>query len=667
MKKVDMADGQSEDIVDQNIQRMKELFPDVFSEGGVNFDVLRQILGDAGVVDEGEEKYGLNWHGKKKARQIALTPSLGTLLPCPEESVDWDNTQNIFIEGDNLEVLKLLQKSYANKVKMIYIDPPYNTGKEFIYPDRFQENLDTYLRYTGQVDDEGVKFSSNTEATGRKHTNWLSMMLPRLKLARNLLSDDGVIFISIDDNEQADLKKLCDEVFGGEQFVANLSVENNPKGRKNSRYISVSNDYCLIYAKNKEKSRFVENIPKNIADMKQDEDGNYVHASGKRVLVGENDFNSEVKSFSSEKHYSVYFRVEDKDMILKSEKDINEKDSDLISAGYVRYVSFSGEKFVENTYTKSKIVELYDSGALEFTDNKIFEKNFNSSIRMKSLLTNRSYQALVNGQKMDYKLDVKTTSAGTLLKSIFDTKEPIFSSPKSVGLLELLITLFEEKDFIILDFFCGSATAAHAAMKVNSSDGGSRRYIMTQLPEPCDETTEAYKLGYKTIADIAKDRIKLASKDLCKDGVANSFDSGFKVFKLSSSSVQVWSPDRENIEDSLLSSQNSLVEGRDEKDILYELLLKRGVDLAAPIESRIIGGKNIFSIGYGVLFACLDSSMVKDELECVAEAIIQWHGELSPSADTHVFFRDSAFEDDISKTNMVAILEQNGIAHVRSL
>jgi len=201
MKQVTPEEGQSANIIAENIDRLKELFPEAFTEGSVNFETLRQLLGDADSLDEGEEKYGLNWHGKKKARQIALTPSTGTLLPCPEESIDWDTTKNLFIEGDNLEVLKLLQKSYANKIKMIYIDPPYNTGKEFIYPDRFQENLDTYLKYTGQVDDEGMKFSSNTETSGRKHTNWLNMMYPRLKISKNLLTKDGVIFISIDDHE----------------------------------------------------------------------------------------------------------------------------------------------------------------------------------------------------------------------------------------------------------------------------------------------------------------------------------------------------------------------------------------------------------------------------------------------------------------------------------
>ena len=248
MEKMTKQDGGSLDIVNENLEALKTIFPEAFTENGVDFDVLRQLLGDE--LDEGEEKYGLNWNGKKKARQIALTPSTGTLRPCPEESVDWDTTQNLFIEGDNLEVLKLLQKSYAGKVKMIYIDPPYNTGKEFIYPDKFQDNLDTYLKYTGQKNDEGFKISSNTESSGRYHTNWLNMIFPRLKLARNLLAANGIIFISISDHEYSNLKNLCDEIFHEDNFIGCI-VWNSTKSVTNTALISVGHTYNLVYAKSK--------------------------------------------------------------------------------------------------------------------------------------------------------------------------------------------------------------------------------------------------------------------------------------------------------------------------------------------------------------------------------------------------------------------------------
>lgn len=249
MDKVTIKDGESANIVNENIEQLKKIFPEAFGEGGINFETLRQLLGDISVVDEGGEKYGLSWHGKKKARQIALTPSTGTLLPSPEESVDWDSTKNLFIDGDNLEVLKLLQKSYAGKIKMIYIDPPYNTGKEFIYPDKFQENLDTYLKYTGQIDDDGMKFSTNTETSGRKHASWLGMIYPRLKVARSLLKDNGIIFISIGDDEVHNLRKVCDEIFGEENFCAQF-VWNTEGNTDNQYAIKVNHEYIVSYYKN---------------------------------------------------------------------------------------------------------------------------------------------------------------------------------------------------------------------------------------------------------------------------------------------------------------------------------------------------------------------------------------------------------------------------------
>jgi adenine-specific DNA-methyltransferase len=249
MKHVTPEEGQSANIIVENIERLKELLPDAFTENGVNFETLRQLLGDVQVLDEGEEKYGLNWHGKKKARQIALSPSTGTLLPCPEESVNWDTTKNLFIEGDNLEVLKLLQKSYANQIKLIYIDPPYNKEKDFIYPDRFQDDLSTYLKYTGQVDDEGIKLSSNTETVGRKHTAWLNMMYPRLRLAKSLLTKDGAIFISIDENEILSLRAICNEIFGEENFVAQIVWQKSKKG--DSKLVAIVHEYILCYAKDK--------------------------------------------------------------------------------------------------------------------------------------------------------------------------------------------------------------------------------------------------------------------------------------------------------------------------------------------------------------------------------------------------------------------------------
>ena len=641
---VELEDGQSADIVSENIQRLKELFPDAFSENGVNFDTLRQLLGDESVLDEGEEKYGLNWHGKKKARQIALTPSTGTLLPCPEESVDWDTTQNLFIEGDNLEALKLLQKSYANKIRLIYIDPPYNTGNEFVYPDNYQDNLDTYLRYSGQVDEEGFKVSSNTESSGRKHTNWLSMIYPRLKLARNLLNEKGAIFISIDESEIANLRLVCDEVFGGTNFCGIISRATGTRMGLGSATIASELDYIVIYSK-VEDLEFV-GLPMNVDDLKiydqEDEKGQYLTRSLRRT-GGEN---------RRADRPSMFYPVEAPDGTLVYP---------IAPAGYEsRWVCS------KNTY-KSQL----ESGMIEWKKVrkdgeekwKVYQKHYVGEARKQpSNLWNKE-----EGNK----------KATRDLNSLFDDKK-VFDHPKPIGLLCKIIQLATDVDNadIVLDFFAGSGTTGHAVMEQNIRDQGSRQFIMVQLPEVLDEKNKAQKVGFdecrrlnvpENIAELSKERLRRASLKINKGLSLGEFDLGFKAFKLSSSNIKGWNPDRTDLEQSLLSHEEHLVEGRAEQDVLYELLLKRGVDLAVPIESREMTGKNIYSIGYGVLFACLDESITKEQVEDIAQAIIAWYSELAPSADTHVFFRDSAFRDDVSKTNMAAILEQNGITHVRSL
>ena len=633
MKKVELEDGQSADIVSGNILKLTELFPEAFSENGFCFDTLRQLLGDAGVLSEGEESYGLHWSGKKNARQIALTPSIGTLRPCPDESVDWDKTENIFIEGDNLETLKLLQKSYANRVKTIFIDPPYNTGGEFIYPDRFQDNLDTYLKYTGQVDEEGLKLSSNTESSGRYHTNWLNMMYPRLKLAKQLLTKDGAIFISIDDNECGNLEQIANEIFGRENFVARIVWEKVYTPKSNGRVISSDHDYILVYCKSHE-----------------------FYETGWNYLPRSEEQNSRFSNPDSDPNgpwrtYPLDVRTENSQKREKYRYEVITPSGRSVKPSAGRHWSLPKERF-----------------EAEREAGRIFFGKTGDAMPTKKVYLSEARDGVIARTWWPYKEVGGNQTAKQELISLFEG-DPGFLTPKPVSMLQRILQLSSKKDSIVLDFFAGSCSTAEAVFKENLNDGGSRRFIAVQLPEECQEGTAALNAGYTTIAELGKDRIRKAANKLKNDHEAGSsaLDLGFKVFKLSNSNIQAWSPDKTDLEESLLSHEEHLVEGRTEQDVLYELLLKRGVDLAVPIESREVSGKNIYSIGYGVLFACLDESITKEQVEDIAQAIITWYVELAPSSDTHVFFRDSAFRDDVSKTNMAAILVQNGITHVRSL
>ena len=627
MKKVQPKEGESANIVSENLERLKELFPEAFNEGGIDFDVLRQLLGDAKILDEGKEKYGLNWHGKKKARQIALTPSTGTLLPCPEESVDWDTTQNLFIEGDNLEVLKLLQRSYSNKVKMIYIDPPYNTGNEFIYPDKFQDNLDTYLRYSGQVDNEGIKICTNTETGGRKHTNWLNMMYPRLKLAKYLLNSNGLLFISIDENESFNLRCICNDIFGEENFISDIVWEKRFTRSNNAKMFATLTERILVYRKSDSIDTLKE--PRN-------EKANSTYTNPDNDPRGVWTSVSYVNPATKDQRPNLVYDIEN---------------------------PISGETVSHDTHAWKYSYETY---LAHRDNNRLYwgENGENKYPRLKKFLTE------MNGGMVPVDLwsrqDTGTTDEGSKdLESLLGVK--VFDFPKPTGLVKRAAKIVTSKNNndLILDFFAGSGVLAQAVMELNSEDNGNRRFALVQLPEITDENSTAFSNGYKTITDIAKARIEKAGKRLKSNNIFNG-DVGFKYFRLSSSSIQIWNPDRSDLEETLLAHQEHLIEGRSEQDILYELLLKRGIDLAVPVERRQAAGKTIYSIGHGALFACLDESITSDQVEEIAQAVVEWYRQLAPE-DTHVFFRDSAFTDDVAKTNMAAILEQNGITHVRSL
>ena len=618
-------EAQSADILAGNIEQLKTIFPEAFSEGKIDFEVLRQLLG--GTVEEREEKYGLNWHGKRKARQLALIPSTGTLRPCQEESVEWDTTQNLMIEGDNLEVLKLLQKSYSGKVKLIYIDPPYNTGKDFVYPDNFQDNIKNYLELTGQVEG-GRKISSNTEASGRFHTDWLNMMYPRLKLARNLLREDGVIFISIDDNEVSNLRKVCDEIFGEENFVANFLWEKRIN-RENRKVVSNRHDHLLCYSKNSDDSlRAIGLLPMNEEAIE-------------RYKNPDNDARGDwtsVPAIAQAGHgtKSQFYTL----------KTPTGRHVDPPSGSCWRY-------------TEAKMKEA-------IADNRIwFGSDGNGVPRIKKFL-DEGQQGLTT-ESIWWAKDVGTNdSAKRELTKLFD-EIAVFDTPKPHQLIVRMLQLTSDEESIILDFFSGSAPTAQAVIEQNNTDSGNRRFILVQLPEACDENSEAFKVGYKTIAEIGKERVRRAARKIKDENPLFHGDLGFRVFKLDSSNINTWEPDRNDIETTLFNSIEHLKADRSEADILYELLLKLGLDLCVPIEKRTFAGKEVYSVGGGVLLVCLATHITRDEVEPLAQGIVAWYKELAPAGETTSVFRDSAFADDVAKTNLAAILQQHGLEIIRSL
>jgi adenine-specific DNA-methyltransferase len=633
MKKLSVEDPEtkSPDLIAGNVEQLKSLFPEAFTEGKVDFEVLKQLLG--GAVDERDEKYGLNWHGKRRARQLALTPSNGTLRPSLEDSVDWDTTRNLMIEGDNLEVLKLLQKSYAGKVKLIYIDPPYNTGNDFIYPDNFQNNIRNYLELTAQVDSNGNKISSNTEASGRFHTDWLNMIYPRLRLARNLLGEDGAIFISIDDNEFDNLRKVCDEIFGPENFVATAIWQKVFSPKNTAAYFSEDHDYILVYAKQKEiwEPRLLPRSDETVARYTNpDNDPRGPWMSG---------------AIQARNYYS------------KGQYEVTSPSGKKFSNPKGTYWRFSFERF-----------QGLDK------DNRIWWGETKDGVpRLKRFLSEVK-DGVVPQTLWKYE-DVGHTQEAKeeLLKYVdFANTENILNSVKPTRLLRhmLRIGTSPNTDDLVLDFFAGSGSTGHAVLAQNAEDGGKRRFILVQLPEalPSPEKNVA------TIADLAKSRIRNVSKYLVEHSAESPkadppthTDFGFRVFKLASSNIRVWEPNAENLPNTLENSVEHLKTDRTEEDILFELLLKLGLDLNVPIERKDIAAKTVHSIGAGTLLVCLAKNIGGDEVEPLALGVAAWHNELAPAGETTVVFRDSGFADDVAKTNLTAILEQNGISNIRSL
>ncbi|ABC77519.1 site-specific DNA-methyltransferase [Syntrophus aciditrophicus] len=625
----------SPNLTQENIARILEMFPGCVTEAqgqdgklklAVDFDLLRQELSES-IVEGPQERYHLNWPGKREALLTANAPIAKTLRPCREESVDFDTTKNLFIEGDNLEALKLLQETYLGKVKMIYVDPPYNTGNDFIYEDDFSENSDEFLKRSNQKDEEGNRLIANTEANGRFHSDWLSMIYPRLKLARNLLRDDGVIFISIDDNEVTNLQRACDEIFGGANFVAQLTIIVKPEGRRYG-FFAKTHDYILVYCKNHEYASMNEILVEGLEHPHSDDQGGFT-LKGLR--------NRNVQAFNSTNRPNLRYPF----FVDKQNPDAN---------GFFKVSTIPLDRFVKVEastvdglksvwrWSKEKSEKEKDSlVAYEGNDGeiRIFQKERKLSQMAKTVLSDKE----IISNKGTRELQV------LLGKGIFDF-------PKPVALIKLITTIGSDEHSLILDFFSGSATTAHAVIQLNAEDGGNRKFIMVQLPEPCDEKSEAFKAGYKTIAEISKERIRRAGRKTLEGECHEDWnkDIGFRVLKIDSSNMAdvYYTPDA--IEQGQLKIfTDNIKSDRKPEDLLFQVLLDWGVDLSLPIRKETIQGKTVFFVNQPPydLVACFDTGVNEDLVK-----------ELARFEPLRVVFRDTGFVSDGVKINVEQIFKQ---------
>ena len=602
------------DLSQANIEKLAALFPACVTEArgedgrlkkAVNFELLRQMLSD--VVLEGDEAYEFTWVGKKAAIVESTRPIRKTLRPCPAESVNWDTTENLYIEGDNLEVLKLLQESYLGKVKMIYIDPPYNTGNDFIYRDDFAMSGEEYSEESGQIDEEtGDRLFRNTDSNGRFHSDWCSMIYSRLMLARNLLSDDGVIFISIDDNEQENLKKVCDEVFGGQNFVAQLIWERAFSPKNDARFVSNSHDYVLMFAKNLN-SFTIGRLPRT-------------EEANARYQNPDNDTRG--PWMSSDISVKTYNAACDYPITAPSGR--------VIEPPAGRCWSLSKNAFLERLH-----------------DNRIwFGPDGNGVPRIKRFLSELKHDGMAPTSIMFFR-DVGHSQEGAQeVSKLLDGG--FFSGPKPQRLMNRLLILANLKsDSIVLDFFSGSASTAHAVMQMNAEDGGHRKFIMVQLPEPCDEKSEAYKAGYSNICEIGKERIHRAAKKIAADNPGKPFDGGFRVFKLDDTNMtDVYYSAGEYDQGMLDQLVSNIKPDRTDLDLLFGCLLEWGLPLSMPYTSEEIEGCTVHTYNDGDLIACFD--------ENIPDTVIR---EIAKRQPLRAVFRDSSFADSPAKINVGEIFK----------
>lgn len=595
----------SKDKVQENIEKIQKLFPNAVTEVlrdgkptlAVDFDVLKQEMSNV-LIDDREERYQMTWPDKKKSILLANTPISATLRPCKEESIEFDHTQNLYIEGDNLDVLKLLQETYLGKIKMIYIDPPYNTGNDFVYNDDFAMDSDEYMGASGQYDEQGNRLFQNTESNGRFHTDWLNMIYPRLKVAKDLLSDDGVIFISIDDNEQANLKKICDEIFGETNFVSCMIWKSKSGGANDVSTVACDSEYVLIYSKS------IELIQFNLDTEAQ-------------VTTSYNQVDNDGRRYSLD-------RLDKQSLGYQSSLDFPIIGPD--GKTYIVEHKNPDVKVARWRWGKETVKERYNE--LVFKYPYVYTKNYekDGSIARNLLIDDRFG---------------RTRTGKTEVSELFN-RVTYFSFPKPTKLIKYLIRLATLSNSTVLDFFSGSATTAHAVMQLNAEDGGNRKYIMVQLPEKCDEKSEAYKAGYKTICDIGKERIRRAGKKIKEENPsATNLDIGFRVSKLDSSNKKdVYYKSSDYAQDLLSSLESNIKEDRTPLDLLFQVMLELGKPLSAKIDEEEIAGKKVFIVDDNDLIACFDENITEDVVKAIAQ-----------KKPLYAVFRDNSFSSDTVAVN----------------
>lgn len=609
---MDKLKMQTANKADENFKKLAAMFPNAVTETvdengevvrAIDKDVLMQEI-SCKVVDGNEERYQFTWPDKKKSVLLANAPINKTLRPCREESVDFDNTENLYIEGDNLEVLKLLQETYLGKIKMIYIDPPYNTGNDFVYADDFAQSTDEYLENSGQFDDEGNRLVKNLDSNGRFHTDWLNMIYPRLKLAKDLMTDDGIIFISIDDYEQENMKKLCDEVFGDSNFVAQLVWQRAFSPKNDAKYISNSHDYVIMYAKNIDDFK--------IGRLPRTEEANARYSNPDNDPRG--------VWMSSDLSVKTYNPATDYPITTPAGNIINPP---------------SGRCWRTSKDAFDKLVK----------ENRVyFGEDGTNTPRLKRFLSELKYDGMAPTSILMFKEVGHSQEGSQEVTKLLDVGA--FDGPKPTRLLDRLITLANtDKDSIILDFFSGSATTAHSVMKKNVEDGGKRKYVMVQLPEESDKKSIAYKAGYKNICEIGKERIRRAAKKIAEENPEAKFDGGFRVLKCDSSNMKEVYYNPAEYEPSLFSRlEDNIKEDRTPEDLLFQVMLDLGVLLSSKIEATTIAGKKVFNVEDNYLIACFDDN--------VTEEVIT---EIAKQKPYYFVMRDSSMANDSVATNFEQI------------